>query len=89
MKKIFSIEYVHLLTGFILIIAGLMSYQGDGISAMVSWIIFGAMYISMSDIGESNMSRSEKKSVKHTIRIIGAASGAIFSLVLLTHFLFT
>ena len=50
---------------------------------MLSWAIFGAMYISMSNIGECKMCSQEKASKKHKIRVASAYLGAILSVWLL------
>jgi len=76
MKKFLTIENLHLLTGAILILSGILSYQKDGLGATLSWAIFGAMYISMSDIGESKMSDNEKTAVNHKVRTVAAYLGA-------------
>jgi hypothetical protein len=80
MKTILSVENIHLFTGIILITAGVLSYQSADLSMMLSWSIFGAMYISMSDIGECTMCTTEKASKKHKIRIFAAYLGAILSI---------
>lgn len=76
MQKILTVEHLHLFTGIILILAGLISYQRDGVSMMLSWSIFGAMYISMSDIGECDMCVQKKSSKKHRVRTFAAYLGA-------------
>ncbi len=69
------VESLHLLTGTLLIIAGGLSYLQEGISMMLSWSIFGAMYLSMSDIGEKCMCGEEKASINHTVRTFAAFLG--------------
>ena len=53
----------------------------------LSWIIFGAMYISMSDIGETEMSEEKLKHQSHIIRFIFGYLGAILSITLLIFYL--
>lgn len=86
MKKFFTVEHLHLYTGIVLIIAGLLSWKPEGVGSMLSWSIFGAMYISMSDIGESKMDSEEKSSKKHRVREFAAYLGAILSTWLLVSF---
>lgn len=83
MNKLLSVENLHLFTGFMLVIAGLISYQQEGVSTMLSWTIFGAMYISMSDIGERNMSTEQMASANHKIKTLAAYLGAGLSTWLL------
>ena len=87
MKKILTVENLHLFTGFALIVAGLISYQLEGVGMMLSWTIFGAMYLSMSDIGEDKMTAAEIASINHKIRVSAAYLGAILSVWLLTTFI--
>ena len=87
MKKILTVENLHLFTGFALVIAGLISYQQEGVGMMLSWTIFGAMYLSMSDIGEDKMTAEEIASFKHKIRVTAAYLGAILAVWLLITFL--
>ena len=83
MKKLLSVENLHLFTGGILILAGIKNFASAGVSGMLSWAIFGAMYISMSNIGECKMCSQEKASKKHKIRVASAYLGAILSVWLL------
>ena len=84
MRNRITIENLHLLTGLILILSGILSYREDGITSTLSWAIFGAMYISMSDIGESKMDDSEKAAINYKIRTFTAYLGVSLS----TWFLF-
>jgi len=86
MKKIITIENLHLFTGCALIIAGVIGYFAEGIPTMLSWTIFGAMYISMSDIGEAHMSDTKKASVNHIVRTMAAYLGATLSVGLLLYY---
>ena len=87
MKKILTVENLHLFTGFTLVVAGLISYQQEGVGMMLSWSIFGAMYLSMSDIGEDKMTATEIASLNHKIRVIAAYFGAILAIWLLLTFI--
>ncbi len=78
-----TVERLHLFTGAVLILAGLLSYRTDSLGSMLSWCIFGAMYISMSDIGECRMCCTEKASHKHRTRVAAAYLGAGLSVWLL------
>lgn len=86
-KYIISIERLHLIAGFSLIISGILSYFIDGFASAISWVIFGAMYISMSDIGESEMSEKKLNHRKHFIRRLFAYVGAVFSVALIVFYL--
>lgn len=87
MKKILTVENLHLFTGSVLILSGILSYFQDGFTMMLSWCIFGAMYISMSDIGEHDMCCETKASQKHKVRTFAAYFGSVLSLLLLTTFI--
>ena len=89
MKKKYrlSIERLHLIAGFSLVISGLLVYFIDGYEMASSWVIFGAMYISMSDIGEGKMTEKELCHKSHIIRRIFGYVGAIFSVFLVLFYL--
>jgi hypothetical protein len=72
----------HLIAGFSLVISGVLVYFIDGIEMALSWAIFGAMYISMSDIGEIEMNEQKRNHSSHKIRRLFAYLGAFFSAVL-------
>ena len=82
-----SIETLHLIAGFSLVLSGVLVYLLDGLEMALSWSIFGAMYISMSDIGEAEMSEEKCKQPNHIIRRLFAYSGAIFSIILVLFYL--
>lgn len=86
LKKIFTVEYLHLATGILLIISGLLSLK-EGLDMLLAWAIFGAMYISMSDIGECKMCCEEKASKKHKIRTMAAYLGFTLSIILVVYLL--
>lgn len=79
---ILSIEILHLIAGFSLVISGILVFFIEGFEMAASWIIFGAMYISMSDIGEDEMSIEKQNQPNHKIRRMFGYVGAIFSVVL-------
>ena len=83
-----SVELLHLIAGFSLVISGILVYFIDGFEMALSWIIFGAMYISMSDIGESEMSEEKLNHYSHIIRRIFGYLGAAFSLTLVSFYLY-
>ena len=87
MKNINTIENLHLFIGFGLIICGIMSYPLDSLGSMLSWAIFGAMYISMSDIGEEEMSTMKKSMLRHKVRFFGAYLGVILTVWLFIYLL--
>lgn len=82
-----SIELLHLIAGFSLVLSGIAVYFISGLEMMLSWTVFGAMYISMSDIGENEMSEDKKNHYRHQIRRIFGYTGAILSLFLLSFYL--
>lgn len=82
-----SIETLHLIAGFSLVLSGVLVYFIDGLEMALSWSIFGAMYISMSDIGEDEMSEEKRKQPNHIIRRLFGYSGAIFSIILVLFYL--
>jgi hypothetical protein len=87
-KYIFSIEKLHLIAGISLVFSGILVYFIDGFEMALSWIIFGAMYISMSDVGEDDMSEEKRNHSKHVIRRLFGYFGAIFSLLLVVYYLY-
>jgi len=89
MKKryLISIETLHLIAGFSLVISGILVYFIDGFEMALSWAIFGAMYISMSDVGENEMSEEKLKHRNHIIRRIFGYVGAILGLVLIFYYI--
>jgi len=86
-KKNISIESLHLIAGFSLVISGILVFFIDGFEMTLSWAIFGAMYISMSDIGEDEMSEEKFKHRSHLIRRIFGYLGAILGVVLIFYYL--
>jgi len=86
-KPIISIENLHLIAGFSLIISGVLVYFIDGFEMTMSWVIFGAMYISMSDIGEDEMSTEKLNHPRHIIRRSFGYVGAVFSIILVMFYL--
>lgn len=86
-KYIISIERLHLIAGFSLVISGILVGFVDGFEMALSWIIFGAMYISMSDIGEDEMSEEKRRHPSHAIRRLFGYVGAGCSLVLIPFYL--
>ena len=85
-KYLISIEKLYLIAGFSLVISGILCYSIDEFEMSLSWIIFGAMYISMSDIGESEMSLKKLKHQSHLNRRIFGYIGALFSLLLVYYY---
>ena len=82
-KKYFiPIEKLHLLAGLSLVISGALVYFIEGVEMALSWAIFGAMYISMSDIGENEMSEQKRNHSNHKTRRIFGYLGAFFSIIL-------
>jgi len=87
-KYSISIENLHLIAGFSLIISRAIVYFIDGIEMALSWMIFGGMYISMSDIGEDDMTTEKQNHRSHKNRRAFGYLGASFSLVLVFYYLF-
>lgn len=89
MKKryLISIENLHLIAGFSLVISGILVYFIDGFEMALSWAIFGAMYISMSDVGEDEMSEEKLKHRSHIVRRIFGYVGAILGIFLIFYYL--
>lgn len=81
----FSVEFLHFFTGASLVLCGGITYLTEGLIMMLSWTIFGAMYISMSDIGEDEMKPTKLSSKRHRTRVIFAYLGALLSILLLIH----
>ena len=87
-KYSISIETLHLIAGFSLVVSGILVYFIDGFEMALSWLIFGAMYISMSDIGENEMSKEKLNQSRHIVRRFFGYLGAIFSVTLLSYYFF-
>ncbi len=87
-KYMISIEKLHLIAGFALVISGILSYFINGFEMAISWIIFGAMYISMSDIGEDEMSEEKRTHLNHVVRRSFGYVGAIFSIILILFYFY-
>ncbi len=89
MKKryLISIERLHLIAGFSLVFSGILVYFVDGFEMSLSWAIFGAMYISMSDVGEDEMSGEKLKHKSHIVRRIFGYVGAILGIVLTFYYI--
>ena len=88
-KYIISIENLHLIAGFSLVISGILVYFINGLEMALSWIIFGAMYISMSDIGEADMTLEKLNQRNHKIRRLFGYVGAGSSVVLVLFYIQT
>ena len=86
-KYIISIERLHLVAGFSLVISGILVYFIEGFEMALSWAIFGAMYISMSDIGENDMSTEKLNHPSHIIRRLFGYAGAGLGMVLVLFYL--
>ena len=86
-KYLISIERLHLIAGFSLVVSGVLVYFIDGIEMALSWLVFGAMYISMSDIGEDDMSEEKRNHSSHMIRRLFGYLGASFSIILVIYYL--
>lgn len=83
-----SIEVLHLIAGFSLVISGILVFFIDGFEMALSWTIFGAMYISMSDVGENEMSEEKLVHSSHIIRRFFGYLGALFSISLVIFYLY-
>ncbi|MEM8765209.1 MAG: hypothetical protein AAGD88_15430 [Bacteroidota bacterium] len=86
-KATISIELLHLIAGFCLVISGVLVYFIDGVEMAMSWIIFGAMYISMSDIGEAEMDIQKRNHPRHGMRRLFGYVGAVFGVILVLFYL--
>ncbi|MCG8386917.1 MAG: hypothetical protein MJA30_15325 [Cytophagales bacterium] len=86
-KYVINIETLHLIAGSSLIISGILVYFIDSFEMALSWAIFGAMYISMSDIGESDMSIEKLNHRNHIIRRLFGYVGAGLGVVLVLFYL--
>ncbi|MEM0996064.1 MAG: hypothetical protein AAGN35_03245 [Bacteroidota bacterium] len=86
-KYLISIEKLHLIAGFSLVLSGVLVFFVDGLEMALSWTIFGAMYISMSDIGEAEMDAKKLNHPSHIIRRSFGYVGAISSVGLVFFYL--
>ena len=81
-KYLISIEKLHLVAGWSLIVSGGLVYFIDGLEMALSWTIFGAMYISMSDVGENEMDAEKLNNRNHLIRRMFGYIGAFLGITL-------
>ncbi len=86
-KYIISIEKLHLIAGFSLVLSGILVYFVDGLEMALSWGVFGAMYISMSDIGEDEMTTKKLDHLSHKVRRLFGYIGAGLSLILVVYYI--
>ena len=86
-KHLISIEALHLIAGFSLVISGVLVYFIDGFEMALSWGIFGAMYISMSDVGENEMSEEKIKHRSHKVRRTFGYLGAVLGVALSIYYI--
>ncbi len=86
-RYIISIEKLHLIAGFSLVLSGILVYRIDGFEMALSWGIFGAMYISMSDIGEDEMSEEKLRQPNHAVRRLFGYVGAVLGVILVLFYL--
>ena len=85
--RLIPIETLHLVAGYGLIVSGLLAFSVHGLEMALSWAIFGSMYISMSDVGENEMSQEKLRSRKHVLRRIFGYAGALLTLCLVLYYL--
>jgi hypothetical protein len=85
-KYLISIEILHLVAGFSLVASGILVYFIDGFEMALSWTIFGAMYVSMSDVGEEDMNEEKRKNTKHLNRRLFGYVGASLSILLFIYY---
>jgi len=86
-KYLISIETLHLIAGFSLVLSGILVYFIDGFEMALSWAIFGAMYISMSDIGEDEMSAEKRSHPRHLNRRLFGYVGASLGVILVIFYI--
>ena len=86
-KYVISIERLHLIAGYSLVFAGMLVYFLDGFEMALSWAIFGAMYISMSDVGECEMDEEKLGHRNHVVRRLFGYVGAFLGVVLVLFYL--
>tara|TARA_B100000963_G_C22314094_1_gene531328 strand:+ start:364 stop:648 length:285 start_codon:yes stop_codon:yes gene_type:complete len=85
-KYLISIEILHLIAGFSLVVSGILVFFIDGFEMALSWAIFGAMYISMSDVGENEMSEEKLRHRSHQIRRLFGYLGSVLGLTLTIYY---
>jgi hypothetical protein len=86
-KYLISIERLHLIAGYCLVLSSILVYFIDGFEMALSWAIFGAMYISMSDVGENEMTEVKQNHSSHLTRRFFAYVGAILGLALVLFYI--
>ena len=85
-KYLISIERLHLIAGYSLVFSGVLVYFLDGFEMALSWVIFGAMYISMSDVGEFEMEEEKLNHRSHVIRRLFGYVGSVLGVVLFFYY---
>lgn len=84
---IIPIETLHLIAGYGLVVSGILAYFLHGIEMALSWAIFGSMYISMSEVGEDEMSPEKLSSTRHFLRRMFGYAGALLTIFLMLYYL--
>jgi hypothetical protein len=79
-------EIINSITGFILVIVGLIYWQQKNIESEASWFIFGAMYLVM-DSYKINTDNDILSKVFSVIRIVFSVAGCIASFLFLLYVL--
>jgi len=87
MMKNIPIETLHLIAWYSLVASWIVVFFISGFEMALSWMIFGAMYISMSDVGEDDMSEKKLQSRWHYIRRMFGYLWATLGVVLFFYYI--
>lgn len=82
-----KIEVLNLIAGLFLIFSGVAVYFISGFEMMMSWVIFGSMYLAMDKYEEHCLSDEEVNSSWHKMRRFFAWAGAIGAVTLFVYYI--
>lgn len=85
-KKV-KIEILNFIAGMFLIFSGAVVYFISGFEMMMSWGVFGCMYLAMDKYEEECLGEEELNSSWHKMRRFFAWAGAIGAVVLFTYYI--
>lgn len=86
LKFIKQLEIINSITGFILVIVGIIYSEQKNIESAASWFIFGAMYLAM-DSYKLNTDNDSLSKAFFIIKIIFSLAGCIAALLFLIYLL--
>ena len=83
------LELLNLITGFLLVISGLLNLYRGQFDIAAGWIIFGSMYLVMDNYLSNQNIISLLDRITSVLRVIFGWVGLIGSFLLLLYYLYT